>query len=391
MITGRRAGATARAAFLAGALAGCGDGDPLAEFPPIAPALQLDTGGLDRPVFATAPPGDTERVFVVEQTGRIRIVRAESLLTAPFLDVSALVSCCGERGLLGLAFHPQYATNGRFYVNYTDTAGDTRVVRYQVSAEADVADPATASVVLGQTQPFSNHNGGMLAFGPDGYLYVGLGDGGSGGDPQGNGQSLTTLLGKLLRLDVDGAAPYAVPVSNPFVGQTSALPEIWAFGLRNPWRFSFDRATGDLYVGDVGQNAFEEINVQPGGSLGGENYGWNVMEGPSCYNATSCTQTGLKLPVLDYGRGDGCSVTGGYVYRGSRVTALLGLYLYSDYCGGWIRSFRYAGNAATDRREWPALAPGGLVSSFGEDGRGELYVVAYGTAGALYRIVPATP
>jgi hypothetical protein len=243
--------------------------------------------------------------------------------------------------------------------------------------------------VLAVDQPFSNHNGGLIAFGPDGYLYVGLGDGGSGGDPLGNGQRLTTLLGKLLRIDVaDSRRPYAVPPDNPFVGQGGGVKgEIWAYGLRNPWRFSFDRITGDLYIGDVGQGAWEEIDVATAASGRGRgvNYGWNVMEGAHCYNASTCDQTGLALPVIEYDHGDGCSVTGGHVYRGAAAPELAGHYFYADYCDGWIRSFRYSGGAATDRRDWTGTYDaGGPISSFGEDGVGDMYVVMHG--GRVFRI-----
>jgi len=352
----------------------------------VPPALRLVASGLSAALFVTAPPGDTSRVLIVQQTGQVRVLRNDTLLATPFLDISGLVSCCGEQGLLGLAFHPQYAANGFFFVNYTDATGSTRVARYRVSANPNVADQGSASIVLTQAQPFSNHNGGMLAFGPDGYLYIGLGDGGSGGDPLGNGQNLGTLLGKLLRIDVDGASPYAVPATNPFVGVAGVRPEIWASGLRNPWRFSFDRITGDLYIGDVGQSAREEVDVQPAASPGGQNYGWNVMEGFICYAAVSCSQTGLTLPVLDYPHTDGCAITGGYVYRGARVPILAGRYLYSDYCTGFVRSFRFQGGQATDPRDWSMNLPlGGSVTSFGEDARGEVYVAIQ--SGSVYRIV----
>lgn len=365
------------------AIAGCGD----SAAPPAsgAAALQLLSSTLDLPVFATAPPGDTHRLFVAEQSGRIRILKDDVLLPAPFLDLSALVSCCGERGLLGFAFHPQYAVNGFVYVHYTDTGGDTRVMRYHVSANPDAADAASAAPVLSQVQPFSNHNGGMLAFGPDGYLYVGLGDGGSGGDPQGNGQNRTTLLGKILRLDVDHGAPYTVPATNPFVGQSPTRPEIWSLGLRNPWRFSFDRQTGALYIGDVGQAAWEEIDVEPA-ATGGRNYGWRDMEGSACF-VPGCSATGLTLPAVTYAHSEGCSVTGGYVYRGADVPELDGFYLFADYCAGWVRSFRWSGGSAGAVTDQPTLAPGGSISSFGEDARGELYILAYGSPGAIYRIV----
>jgi glucose/arabinose dehydrogenase len=286
-----------------------------------------------------------------------------------------------------MAFHPGYQTNRYFYVSYTDTNGDSRIVRYRASANPEVADPTSAAEVLFLAQPYANHNGGLVTFGPDGKLYIGFGDGGSGGDPQGNGQNRSTLLGKLLRIDVDGASPYAIPPDNPFVGVSGVRGEIWAYGLRNPWRFSFDRESGDLYIADVGQSAREEVDVEAAGGAGGANYGWNVMEGLICYGTASCAQTGLTLPVIDYPHADGaCSITGGYVYRGQALPVLRGRYLYADYCAGWVRSFTLVGGQATDPRDWPDLAPGSGVTSFGHDGRGELYIMTQG--GALYRIVP---
>lgn len=351
------------------------------------PDLELVASGLSSPVFLTAPPGDAERLFVVERGGRVVIIRDGTVLATPFLDIQGLVTSGGERGLLSMAFHPDYAQTGEFFVDYTDVNGDTRVARYRVSTNPDVGDPGSGEVILTVAQPYSNHNGGQLAFGPDGMLYIGLGDGGSGGDPLGNGQNLGTLLGSILRIDVDGGAPYAIPGDNPFVSDADARDEIWAYGLRNPWRFSFDRQAGDLYIGDVGQGAWEEVDVQPAGSGGGENYGWNVMEGAHCYNASSCDQTGLVLPVLEYSHGEGCSITGGYVYRGANLPTLSGHYLYADYCSGFIRSFRYVGGDAVDRRDWSSvLAPGTGISSFGQDAVGELYVMTL--SGNVYRIVP---
>ena len=366
--------------------------------PPAAgtPALQLVTGALSGPVFVTSPPGDTARLFVVEQGGRVRVIRRDTLLATPFLDLRGKISSGGERGLLSLAFHPQYAANGRFYVYFTDVNGDIRIVRYLVSADANVADSLSADTVLAVAHPGqSNHNGGQLVFGPDGELYAGLGDGGGGGDPDTNAQNKGRLLGKILRLDVDAGTPYAIPPDNPFATDPNARPEIWAIGLRNPWRFSFDRQTGDLYIGDVGQNNWEEVDVAaaasgPGGGGAGVNFGWNVMEGTHCYppGTTTCSPAGLTLPVLDYSHGEGCSITGGYVYRGTRVRALVGHYLYSDFCTHFVRSFRYSGGQAIDRRDWTAqLDPGGGVSSFGQDARGELYIMTLG--GGLYRIVEA--
>jgi glucose/arabinose dehydrogenase len=345
--------------------------------------LEPVVSGLEAPLYLTAPAGDP-RLFVVEQPGRIRVVRDGRLLAKPFLDITSKVGYGGERGLLGLAFHPRYAENGRFYVDYTDRHGDTHVERYTAAPGADTADPATASPVLLVAQPYANHNGGDLVFGPDGMLYVGMGDGGSGGDPHGNGQSLATLLGKLLRLDVDRAEPYAVPADNPLVGRVGARSEIWAFGLRNPWRFTFDPIEGLLYIADVGQNAWEEVDVAPAGAKGLD-YGWNRMEGNHCYGMGLCSREGLTLPVLEYGHGDGCAIVGGFVYRGRALPALTGRYLYSDYCSGWLRSFRYERGAATERLAWRVRRPGAVLS-FGQDAAGELYLL--GANGTVYRLAP---
>ncbi|MEX2472330.1 MAG: PQQ-dependent sugar dehydrogenase [Gemmatimonadota bacterium] len=353
--------------------------------------LELVVDGLDDPVFVTAAPGDFEdRLFVVEQGGLVRIVENGALLPEPFLDLTAEVTSGGERGLLGLAFHPNYGFNGWFFVNYTDLNGDTRIVRYAVSSDPNVADESSAFEILAVDQPQSNHNGGMLAFGPfDGYLYVGLGDGGGSGDPDNYAQRPATLLGSMLRIDVDDPDdPYFIPFDNPFLNTQDFRPEIWAFGLRSPWRYSFDRQTGDLYIADVGQNAWEEVSVQPAASDGSENYGWRRMEGTNCFNpSTGCNQGDLVLPVYEYPHSEGCSITGGYVYRGDAIPELRGRYLFADYCEGWVRSFLLSGGAATDVVDHSdELAPGGNVVSFGEDNEGELYVVDHG--GAVYRIVP---
>jgi len=350
---------------------------------PSAGLLRI-TSALTAPVHAVAPPGDPTRLFVVEQGGTVRVLRNDTLLAAAFLDISDRVSRGGEQGLLSMAFHPAYATNGYVYVSYTDTVGTSKVVRYGVS-DPETANPASAVEVLSVNQPFTNHNGGLVTFGPGGMLYVGLGDGGSGGDPLGHGQNLGTLLGSILRLDVDAGSPYVIPADNPFVGQAGARGEIWVYGLRNPWRFSFDRSLGDLYIGDVGQGTLEEIDVLTAAGGGGANLGWNIMEGTSCYNAATCSTAGLTLPVAEYTHGDGCSVTGGFVYRGSDVPDLQGRYLYSDYCAGWVRSFTFFGGQAVDSRQWPDLSPGPGVTSFAEDARGEVYVLTHG--GELYRIV----
>ena len=348
-------------------------------------------GGLDAPVDLQAPPGDRARLFVVEQAGRIRIVR-NNAVAGTFLDIVGRVGSGGERGLLGLAFHPRYAENGRFFVNYTDRSGDTHVSEFRAQPpSSDSADPASERELLFVAQPFANHNGGGLAFGNDAKLYIALGDGGSGGDPFGNGQSLATPLGKILRIDVDAGTPFAVPPDNPFVATPGAFPAIWAYGLRNPWRISFDRATGDLLIADVGQNAFEEVDVGLVSRRGGENYGWNVMEGSHCFDPPGgCSGAGLTLPVIEYSHALGCSITGGYVYRGCRLPGYHGTYFYGDYCTSLIRSFRLQDGAATDERDWTSALSGGVdaISSFGVDGDGELYIVDH--TGEVYRIVPAS-
>jgi len=348
-------------------------------------ALEPVATGFSFPLLLTAPAGDA-RLFVVEKGGLIKVVKNGSVLATPFLDVSSLISNGGEQGLLGLAFDPQYASNGRFFISYTNRDGDNVLAAYQVSTDPDRAD-ASSVTRLTVDQPYDNHNGGHIVFGPDGYLYMGIGDGGSGGDPNGHGQDRNDLLGSILRLDVSGATGYAVPASNPLVGVAGTRDELWNWGLRNPWRFSFDRSTGDLYIGDVGQGAREEIDVSTAASGGGKgtNYGWSIMEGMQCYDARSCDMTGLTLPVLEYSHNDGCSVTGGHVYRGTAIPDLAGTYFYSDYCGGWVRSFRYVGGTVTEAHSWDALAPGGGVPSFGEDGAGELYVLS--ASGGVYRIV----
>ena len=344
--------------------------------------------GLNFPLYLSAPPGDLSRLFIVEKGGVIRIVKNGALLPSPFLDISARVSTGSEQGLLGLAFDPDYASTGRFIVHYTDAAGDTQLSSFQVSSDPDVADPGSEAIILTADQPYDNHNGGQVLFGPDGFLYLGLGDGGSAGDPEGRGQDLSDLLGSILRIDLRTSAPYTVPPDNPFVGVVGASPEVWSYGLRNPWRFSFDRATGDLYIADVGQGNFEEVDISlaADGAGKGVNYGWNRMEGAHCYSS-GCSPSGLAQPALEYSHGEGCSITGGYVYRGSAVPALQGQYFFSDWCRGWVRSFRYSGGSATELTEWPSLRTGGTIVSFGEDAAGEVYVVESG--GRVSKIVPA--
>ncbi|MFN2555665.1 MAG: sorbosone dehydrogenase family protein [Nitriliruptorales bacterium] len=360
-------------------------GLPFVEPPPLS--LKLVTDDLDFPLLLASPPSDA-RLFIVERAGQIRIVSDGSLLPQPFLDISDLTRTDGERGLLGLAFHPDYARNGRFFIHYSGAEdGDTRLAEYHVSTDPDRADPASGRLLLTAEQPASNHNGGMVAFGPDGYLYLGLGDGGASGDRFNNGQNPMTLLGSLLRLDVAPSAgdgrPYAIPPDNPFadgrtLGGVRGAPEVWAYGLRNPWRFSFDREAGLLYLADVGQNAAEEINVAPA-DAGGLNYGWPILEGSRCFRPRQgCSRQGLVLPVLEYPTGDGnCGVIGGYVYRGTRIPGLAGTYFYADLCGGWVRSFRYDPvHGVSDSRDYSdRFGDLGQIVSLGEDAAGELYVL----------------
>jgi glucose/arabinose dehydrogenase len=348
-------------------------------------ALEEIASGLNNPTHLTAPTGD-DRLFVVEQVGRIRIIADGALQSTPFLDIESKVRSGGEQGLLSVAFHPDYTTNGFFYVNYTNNNGDTRVERYTVSGDPGVADPNSAKLILAVDQPFANHNGGQLAFGLDGMLYIGMGDGGSGGDPFENGQNLSTLLGALLRIDVDAGDPYAIPSDNPFVGDQDVREEIWALGLRNPWRFSFDPADGMLYIGDVGQNSWEEVNAVPAASAA-RNYGWNIMEGRHCFGAPGCDQSGLTLPVIEYPTtGSSCSVIGGFVYRGTAIPDVEGHYFYSDYCGGFLRGFTLTGGEAMEQTEW-MIEDIGPVLSMGKDDAGELYMLAQ--SGRVYRVVTA--
>ena len=343
-------------------------------------------GSFDSPVYVTAPPGDTRRVFVVEQTGKIRVIRDGRRLSTPFLDLRNRVSCCGERGLLSMVFAPDYARSRRFYVYYTDRSGDTRVVEFRRSGSADRAVKASARTVLTQEQPEPNHNGGLVLFGPDGLLYIGLGDGGGANDQhgaRGNGQSLSTLLGKILRIDpkASGGRPYSIPADNPFVGRAGARGEIYAYGLRNPWRFSFDRATGDLTIGDVGQNAVEEVNFARRGAARGANYGWRVFEGRRI-NFPDERAPGAVAPVFTYGRAGGaCSITGGVVVRDPRLRSLLGRYVYGDYCVGKVRAVRLRpGSASGDRSLGLSVSQ---LSSFGEDAQGRVYATSLD--GPVYR------
>lgn len=336
------------------------------------------SSGLSSPVFLAQPLNDG-RIFVVEQGGRIRTVRDGVLQTTPFLDLTTRVLSGGERGLLSVAFHPQYATNHYFYVYFTTrTNGDIRIERFTTTSNPEVADPLSSKLII--TIPhstYSNHNGGLVAFGPDGMLYAGIGDGGGGGDPLQSGQNSNSLLGSLLRLDVNGGDPYKIPNDNPFFNQTGKRGEIWAKGLRNPWRYAFDAPTNLLYIADVGQDAREEVDVVAR-NRGGLNYGWNTMEGASCYSPSSgCNQTGLEQPIIDYGHGPACSITGGYVYRGNDIPEVRGHYFYSDYCAGFLKSFRYSNGAAVDQKDWGLT--NSSVTSFGVDFAGELYMMSGNT------------
>jgi len=342
-----------------------------------------------QPLGVDTPRDGSGRLFIPDQGGRIWIVRNGQRLDQPFLDIAAQVTAGGEQGLLGLAFHPGFPRDPRFYVYYTDRAQDQVVSEFKVRADnADLADSLSERQILKMADFAPNHNGGEMVFGPDGFLYIGTGDGGGGGDPQGNGQRLGTLLGKILRIDVDGTAPgkaYGIPKDNPFVVRDGAMPEIWLYGLRNPWRFSFDRANGDLWIGDVGQNRFEEIDVVRHGSHGGLNFGWNEMEGFHCYpGGEVCALPGLTLPVTEYGHDQGCSLTGGSVYRGKDFPALVGGYVFADFCSGnlWLIDSR----ANEVRPPRLVLNTGHAISSFGEDEAGELYATGL-TSGELLRVV----
>lgn len=354
------------------------DGIPDVGLVPLATGL-VNTVGLKDPV-----DGSTDVLYVVRQSGQILVLDHGQVRAAPFLDIGSKVSKGFEQGLLGLAFHPAYAANGVFYINYTNMAGNTIVARYVRSSDPFKVDPASEMVILQIPQPFENHNGGDMHFGPDGYLYIATGDGGSGGDPLNSGQRLDTLLGKILRIDIDnGPPPYSIPPTNPFAGSTGSAREIWHWGLRNPWRFSFDRATGDLWIGDVGQGQWEEVDLQPAGQ-GGLNFGWRRKEGTHCYNpSTGCDVAGLTAPVFEYSHDatGGCSITGGYRYRGSRYPRMYGTYFFGDFCSGVL----YAGVPDGGGMSWVTLrSTGQSISSFAEDETGELYLITLG--GDIYRI-----
>ncbi len=350
-------------------------GKPVVANSPIA--LQpLTTHHFSKPIFLTTPPNKTNRLFIVEQDGKIWIYKEGSVRPTLFLDIHEKISTGGERGLLGMAFHPHFASNGRLFVNYTrEQDGATVIAEYHLASNPNQVS-LKETILLVVSQPYGNHNGGMIAFGPDGYLYIGMGDGGSGGDPQNYAQNPNELLGKFLRIDVDQPPPYGIPPDNPFV-QRNGRPEIFALGLRNPWRFSFDQKTGELWAGDVGQNDWEEIDV----IQRGKNYGWRFLEGTHCFKpATNCRQAdGLVDPQTEYSHSSGrCSVTGGYVYRGTKVKALEGMYLYGDFCSGEIWGYQ-------ERKTRLLLSTNLQISSFGEDEKNELYVLGY--EGEIFRIV----
>jgi glucose/arabinose dehydrogenase len=347
--------------------------------------LQTVVTGLTRPVKMATAPAENNRLYIVEQPGKIRVIENDKLLPEPALDIKARVySSANETGLLGLAFHPEYQINGRVFLNYTaGTSGNLHTNISEFRGKNGKIDPNSEQVLLTFSQPFSNHNGGEVAFGPDGYLYISTGDGGSANDPQGNGQNLSTLLGKILRIDVNGKRPYAIPQDNPRFKKQKARPEIYAYGLRNPWRFSFDQKNGDLWVGDVGQNAREEIDIIKKGG----NYGWNITEGLLCFKPqNNCVQTGLEKPVFDYPRDQGISVTGGFVYRGKKLPDLVGTYIYGDFGTGYIWGLKTAKGKAVSNKL--LIDSGKGVSAFGEDANAELYVVDLD--GGIYKVVEET-
>lgn len=355
--------------FAAAAL--CGLAALSCQAAPAAIKLRQVLSGLEAPVHLI---GQGQRLYLSEQAGRVRIAEKGKLLPQAFLDIRERVASGGETGLLALAFHPGFPKVPKVYLDYTASQGGlhTRISEFRVDPRSGLASPGSERILLKIAQPYSNHNGGQLAFGRDGMLYIGMGDGGSAGDPHRNGQNPGSLLGKLLRIDVNGT-PYKVPRDNPFVGRAGYRPEIWATGLRNPWRFSFDRATGLLYAGDVGQNAWEEVDIVRKGG----NYGWNVMEGRHCYSpASACATAGLQLPIAEYGHDLGASITGGFVYRGKRFPGLQGSYFYADFGSGRIWGLRYDGKKVTSNRQ--LLDTGYNISSFGEDAAGELYLLDYG-------------
>ncbi len=359
---------------------------PPADRPLLGLAAEPVVTGLDNPLLVTAPPGDP-RLFIVEKAGRVQVVEGGRLLDTPFLDLTDVVLSDGaEQGLLGLAFHPQYRWNGRFFVYYTDHQGDTRLVQYRAGVvDPNRADPGSGRELLFLDQPQSFHQAGMMIFGPDGYLWMSSGDGGGIGDQYGHAQDPHTLFGVLLRLDVDSAFPYAIPPDNPFVATGEGAPEVWAYGLRNPWRWSIDTAENRIYVADVGQFRWEEVSVVPL-NAGGLNFGWSVREGTHCYEAETCAAEGMVMPVLEYDHRRGCAVIGGDVYRGTEIPELWGHYFFGDWCGQWVQSFRYVDGAVVDVRDWTdELGRLGQVLSLGTDAAGEIYVAT--GDGVVYKLV----
>lgn len=369
---------------------------PITPLPRSQPIVETVVSGMSRPLFLTSPPND-ERLFVVEKGGRVRIIANDTLRSQPFLDISNLVSSGGEQGLLGLAFHPAYPSNGRFYVSYTDTSGDSRIVEYTVSTDQNIANLSSARLIITVDQPQDrrNHNGGMITFDTSGNLLFGLGDGGGSGDPDDLAEDPRSLLGSMLRIGVDADAfpgdalrNYTIPPDNPFVGSSSGADEVWAYGLRNPWRFSIDPVTGLMYIADVGQNSREEVNVAPV-TQPGIDYGWNTIEGTKCFDPSiGCDTVGTQLPVYEYNTSDGCAITGGYVYRGSDFPELVGHYFYADYCRGQLRSLEYVDGSVTSVRNWSAeFGSVGNVTSFGVDDSQRLYILT--DSGSVLRLVPA--
>jgi len=370
---------------------------------------KLIADGFNKPLFVTSLPEDANILYVVEQGGRIKIIKNGHVLDEDFLNIDKQVVNPNrpgdERGLLGFAFHPDHSKNGKFYVNYMNNDGFTVVSEFTVQSK-EKSDPSSERILFDLEQPYRNHNGGHMEFGPDGYLYISIGDGGKAGDPLNAGQDLNTILGKVIRIDVN-IHPYGIPKSNPYYGQKDKRGEIWAWGLRNVWRFSFDRKTGDIYYGDVGQNKWEEVNFEPADSPGGVNYGWRLMEASHCYNPdNNCPEEGLTMPIIEYpndanymvvlGGGsqadaEGCSVTGGYVYRGKQIKGLQGYYMFGDYCSGNIWTFKVVNGKAVNfenRTEEINLANGEFttyISSFGEDANGEFYIVEYN--GGIYQLI----
>ena len=348
--------------------------------------VPLLVGAFNRPLYLTH--AFDERLFVVEQSGVVRIVKDGQLREQPFLDIRDRVGSSQlEQGLLSIAFHPDYQENGRFFAHYTDYAGNSHISSFTVSDnDQNLANADSEIVLLSVDQPYPNHNGGQLKFGPDGYLYAGFGDGGSANDPLNSGQDQSTLLGSLIRIDVDHSEDiYAVPATNPFIADETRRNEIWAWGLRNPWRFSFDKLTGDLFIADVGQNLWEEIHFQPAISQGGENYGWSIMEASHCFLDSSCDMIGLELPIFEYSHQEGCSITGGYMYRGQQFLSLYGNYFVADFCSGNI--WRLFPDTEGSWSAAKVLDSGYVISSFGEDVNGDLYVLVHDT-GSIFQIQP---